>query len=173
MWWGWFWLSLSKSGGSTYAPGMLIDVRGKPAPKGSKRHVGRGRIIENNQEELDTWVNHIRNEVKLYREQHPETVFPYTGAVVARMVFSFARPRSVSVRARPYMTVKPDVDKLARGVGDALKDAGVIADDAQIIEFVRLSKVYCNEDPESLEVPGVRIVVLPVAPPEQITKGST
>jgi Holliday junction resolvase RusA-like endonuclease len=129
-------------------------------------------MIENNQGALDTWCDHIRNEVRAYRERHPETVFPYTGAVVARMVFSFARPRSVSVKSRPYMTVKPDVDKLARGVGDALKDAGVMADDAQIVDFTRLGKVYCNEDPESLEVPGVRIVVLPVAPPEQITKGS-
>jgi Holliday junction resolvase RusA-like endonuclease len=150
---------------------MLIEVRGKPAPKGSKRHVGGGRMVENNQGDLNTWCDHIRNEVRAYRKDNPTEVFPYTGAVVARMVFSFARPRSVSRRARPFMTVKPDVDKLARGVGDALTDAGVFADDALIVDFTRLGKVYCNEDPEALEVPGVRIVVLPMAPLEELMTG--
>ena len=58
-----------------------------------------------------------------------------------------------------------------RAVGDALQKCGVVEDDAQIVEFTRLAKVYCNEDVESLEVPGARIVVLPTAPPMEV-KGS-
>lgn len=88
-----------------------------------------------------------------------------------RLIVSLRRPPSVSRRKRPYPSVAPDLDKLMRAVGDALQKCGVVVDDAQIVEFTRLGKVYCNEDPEALEVPGARIVVLPMAPPPEL-KGS-
>ena len=53
----------------------------------------------------------------------------------------------------------PDLDKLARGVQDALKDAGVVRDDCLIVEYTRLAKVYASEDPESLDRPGVMIII--------------
>jgi Holliday junction resolvase RusA-like endonuclease len=46
-----------------------------------------------------------------------------------------------------------------RSTEDALTDAGLIADDARIVEFERLAKVYPSEDPESLGVPGARIEI--------------
>lgn len=97
---------------------------------------------------------------------------PYEGAVVMRLVVSLRRPPSVSRKKRPYPSVAPDTDKLLRAVGDALQKCGVIVDDAQIVDFTRLAKVYCNEDPEALEVPGARIVVLPMAPLEELLKGT-
>lgn len=152
---------------------MEIEVRWLPAQQGSLKHIGRGRLIHTNKDEIEDWRSAVRNRVDDYRERHPGHGLPYEGAVVMRLVVSLRRPPSVSRRKRPYPSVAPDVDKLMRAVGDALQKCGVVIDDAQIVDFTRLAKVYCNEDPESLEVPGARIVVLPMAPLEQITKGNT
>ena len=54
---------------------------------------------------------------------------------------------------------RPDLSKLARSTEDALSDAGLIADDARIVEYERLAKVFPGEDPDALEAPGVLIVV--------------
>jgi Holliday junction resolvase RusA-like endonuclease len=42
-------------------------------------------------------------------------------------------------------------------VEDALTAAGVWVDDARVVEYTRLAKVFCNEDPEALDRPGVVI----------------
>ena len=48
--------------------------------------------------------------------------------------FAFLRPKSVSKKKRPYVTVKPDVDKLARAVLDAMTGV-VFRDDAQVVKL--------------------------------------
>ena len=53
----------------------------------------------------------------------------------------------------------PDLSKLLRSTEDALTDAGLWADDARVVEYERLAKVYPGEDPEALPVPGVRIEI--------------
>lgn len=83
----------------------------------------------------------------------------FQGAVVVRMVFTFDRPKSVKRSKRPWPSVYPDIDKLARGVLDPLKAAGVIKDDCLVVEFTRLAKVYSGEDPEALDRPGVVILI--------------
>lgn len=56
------------------------------------------------------------------------------------LYFTLERPPSVSVRKRPYPITKPDADKLARAVWDALK--GIIyADDSQVVRLT-LAKDY-------------------------------
>jgi hypothetical protein len=61
--------------------------------------------------------------------------YPKGTAVVVKVVF--VMPRTVAMRERPAgdfpMVQKPDVDKLGRGVLDALKSAGVYADDSQVV----------------------------------------
>jgi Holliday junction resolvase RusA-like endonuclease len=150
---------------------MEVEVRWVPVPQGSWKYVGNGRVVHTKAKELDEWRAAIRNRVDAYRDAHPEHGLPYTGAVVMRLIVSLARPPSVSRRKRPYPSVKPDLDKLARSVCDALHQCGAIGDDSQVVEFTRLAKTYVNEDPEALEVPGCRIVVLPIAPPTEV-KGS-
>lgn len=156
---------------------MILAVRGVPVAQGSKRFLGvtkagKGIIVDSKQDRLDAWRSDIIGAVERYRDKHPDDLMPYQQAVMARMVFSFLRPKSKSPRARPYMTVAPDLEKLARGACDALKAAGAIADDCLIVEYTRLAKVYCNEDPDALEVPGLWCVLLEVAPPEPITRGT-
>lgn len=56
------------------------------------------------------------------------------------LYFTLERPASVSAKKRPYPITKPDADKLARAVWDALK--GIIyTDDSQIVRLT-LSKDY-------------------------------
>jgi Holliday junction resolvase RusA-like endonuclease len=50
------------------------------------------------------------------------------------------RPKSVS---RKYPNTAPDLDKLLRGIGDALQIAGVISNDGQIVS-IEAHKVYSD-----------------------------
>lgn len=61
-----------------------------------------------------------------------------TGAVSLTAIFFMPRPKS---NVRPLPSVKPDLDKLLRAIGDAATKAGVINDDSQICEIVA-HKVY-------------------------------
>lgn len=49
--------------------------------------------------------------------------------------------------------------ELARSTEDALTDAGLIVDDARIVEYSRPAKVFPGEDIDALEAPGVRITI--------------
>lgn len=73
-------------------------------------------------------------------------VDPYSGAVVLTMHFLMPRPKShyrtgrfshvLKDTAPREHTQKPDGDKLARAVGDALTRAGFITDDAVVTRWV-------------------------------------
>lgn len=156
---------------------MMLAILGPPVAQGSKRFLGvtkagKGIIVDSKQARLDAWRSDVIGAVERYRDKNPDDLMPYQQAVLAKMVFSFLRPKTVSPRKRPYMTTSPDLEKLARGACDALKAAGAIADDCLIVEYTRLAKVYCREDPEALEVPGLYVVLHEVSPPEPITRGN-
>lgn len=138
---------------------MLIVVYGMPAPQGSKKFVGhaangRGIMVESSKK-VKPW----REDVKAAAEKVRNGATPMDGPLVARMVFTMPKPKSAPKRRVTFPCTKPDVSKLARSTEDALKDAGVYIDDARIVGYSRLWKVYPNEDPEALEAPGVRIEI--------------
>ena len=139
---------------------MKIIVYGNPAPQGSKRFVGlakktgRGIMVESS-----TKVKPWRQDVKAAAIAARNGSAAIDGPVRVRMVFTLAKPASAPKRRRTYAMRKPDLSKLARSTEDALTDAGVLADDARIVEFERLAKVFPGEDPEALESPGVRIEI--------------
>jgi Holliday junction resolvase RusA-like endonuclease len=60
------------------------------------------------------------------------------GPVSLHCTFFMPRPKSVS---RKYPNTAPDLDKLLRGIGDALQIAGVISNDGQIVA-ITAKKVY-------------------------------
>ena len=99
-----------------------------------------------------------------------------SGPLAVDMIFTLARPKSHyrtgrnahllrdSAPARP--TGAPDLSKLARATEDALTEAGVWKDDAAVVEYRRLAKVYPGSDPDALDQPGalIRIHLLETTP---------
>jgi Holliday junction resolvase RusA-like endonuclease len=138
---------------------IKLIVYGTPGPQGSKRYVGRSKKGRGIMIESSAKVKPWRQDVKAAAERVRNGAPPLDGNLVARMVFTMPKPKSAPKTRRTYPNVKPDVTKLARSTEDALVDAGLIRDDARIVGYDRLFKVYPNEDPEALEAPGVRIEI--------------
>lgn len=141
-----------------------ITVYGTPGPQGSKRHVGKGIMIESSKK-VAPWREAVKHATMQAR-----TGPPLDGPLIVRMVFTFARPQSHYRSGRNSHLLrddaplapcgKPDVSKLARSTEDALTDIGAWKDDARVVEYERLAKVYCpGTDPEALAMPGVRISI--------------
>lgn len=129
-------------------------VYGIPAPMGSKRHVGNGRMIESSKK-VKPW----REAVKWAAREAMAAAgiaSPIDAPLVASMTFTMPRPKSAP-KSRRHADRKPDLSKLIRSTEDALTDAGLIADDARIVMFARAAKVYPGEGADALQSPGARI----------------
>jgi crossover junction endodeoxyribonuclease RusA len=142
---------------------MIISVYGSPAPQGSKKFMGktklgRGILLEAS-DKTTPWRADVMTAARGVLDELGRPA-PMDGPIIARMVFSFARPPSVKRAKRPFPSVYPDLSKLIRATEDALTAAGVWRDDALVCEYTRTAKVYCNEDPEALDRPGALIVVM-------------
>jgi Holliday junction resolvase RusA-like endonuclease len=133
---------------------VTFTVIGTPGPQGSKRHIGNGRMIESSKE-VRPWRDSVAWAARAAMAGKPKI----TGAIRLSMVFTVRKPLSAPKRRRSWPATKPDLSKLARSTEDAMTTAGVYEDDARIIEYVRLAKVYPGEDPDSLDVPGVVVSV--------------
>ena len=147
-------------------------VYGTPAPQGSKRYVGHSvKKGAKNGKATATMVESSKK-VKPWREAVEAaavnaiigssiTPIPLDGPLFARMVFTLPRPAADKGRKHPDRM--PDLSKICRSTEDALKTAGLIADDARIVGYSRLWKAYPGGDPEALDAPGVRIRIEPIA----------
>lgn len=139
-------------------PLVTIVVHGDPAPQGSKKfvgmHGGHGMLVESSKR-VKPW----RQDVVAAAKEVMETNKPVDGALVVRMIFTLSKPASAPKRRRTWPNKKPDVSKLARSTEDALVTAGAISDDARIVEYARLAKVFPGEDPDALSSPGVFIEI--------------
>jgi Holliday junction resolvase RusA-like endonuclease len=145
--------------------GAVLSVRayGVPAPQGSKRHVGGGRMVESSagvRPWRDTVAWEVRREIARRRGQGPWV--PLAGPLDMSVVFSFRRPKGHfgtgrnagllkdSAPLRPDVT--PDLDKLLRSTGDAITTAGGYGDDAQIVGYRRAEKRYTTDHGRVLDV---------------------
>ena len=124
-----------------------VFVPGKPAPQGSKRHVGRGILIESSKE-LGPW----RERVALAAHSHAPGLS--TGPVGLTLKFVMPRPKSAPKLSTPPATKRPDLDKLIRAILDAL--TGVWFADDSTVTAVYASKRIADLD----EAPGVHISLL-------------
>ena len=134
-----------------------IVVYGTPAPQGSKRHVGNGVMIESSKA-VKPW----REAVKAAAVDTMVGRETLDGPLVARMVFTMRKPASAPRKRTTWPDRTPDVSKLVRSTEDALTESGVWADDARVVEYSRVAKVFPGEDPEALHIPGARITVAPI-----------
>lgn len=125
------------------ATSLSFTVHGTPKPKGSARgfiamKAGKARaIVTSDNKNLKAWETAVR----FVAQEHAGTVF-FTEAVSLYVAFFFQRPKSVSERKRPFLTTKPDLSKLIRGLEDAL--TGVLwKDDSQVVSITS-SKAYAS-----------------------------
>ena len=140
---------------------MIIDVRGLPAPQGSKRHVGGGRMVEQSKA-VGPWREAVRAETQRGMDKADRLgIGPYTGPVQVKLEFRMTRPKSHYRTGRNAALLrngapgrpagKPDLDKLARAVLDGLTAGGAWKDDSQVVVLMA-EKLYAA-------VPGCRIIV--------------
>lgn len=69
---------------------------------------------------------------------------PFLGPVEVTALVRMPRPRSTPGN-RTWHHRQPDLDKIARSIGDSLEVAGVVASDAQIARWV-IEKILCPPD---------------------------
>lgn len=99
-------------------------VPGAPAPQGSKRHVGNGRMIESSKT-VGPWRERVALAV------HGLGWPLLAGAVSVQLQFVLPRPTSTPKRRTPPAIKRPDVDKLARAILDAITGIAFV-DDSQV-----------------------------------------
>lgn len=110
---------------------LALFVYGTPAPKGSKDYKGRRKngsaiLVESAAATLVPWAAEVS---RLAREAGVRLA----GPVSVGLWFCLRRPQRARIDAPADR--KPDVDKLARAVLDALTEAGTIEDDARVVDL--------------------------------------
>lgn len=135
-------------------PAAELVVYAKPAPKGSKDYKGQrtsrrtGRkvpiLVESADADLQTFKRAL---LTVARARLGAGWAPLDGPLAADVTFTMPRPRNHYRTGKHAGQLKdwavplvwhattPDTDKLIRGLGDALTDAGVWHDDARLAAF--------------------------------------
>lgn len=133
---------------------------GTPAPQGSKRHVGGGRMIESSKA-VRPWRDAVKTAAlaEMFLRLERDTGAPVFGRgvpVTLSVRFYMKRPVShygtgrnagVLKPSAPFApTWVPDLSKLVRSTEDAITDAGVWHDDSQVVTtYAR--KLYARSAP--------------------------
>jgi len=156
---------------------LYFNVGGEPIPQGSKRLVGgiktHARLIDDNPR-LKAYRKAVTAKAKaamsgsdalayLPPNDHQPTDFPLRGPVDVVVTFYFshlkAHYKTVTRKGKSYLThlrddapavkaTRPDVDKLCRSILDALTDAGVYADDGQVVMLFARKLYWDNQEPK-------------------------
>lgn len=138
---------------------IQFTVIGDPAPQGSKSFKGFLPNGKANMQESSKAVRPWRQDVAFAGREAMQGREPLDGPLMASIVFTVRKPASAPKRKTTYPSRKPDLDKLLRSTMDALVTAGVIADDARVVEFTQVAKVFPGEHIRALPHPGAYISV--------------
>lgn len=141
------------------APFIEIDLDGSPVTQGSKRAInhrttGRAVVIESADRNLKFWRGRVAEMASVQMGDRALLAGRET-ALAVEVWFTLHRPPSVHRRITMPGS-RPDLDKLGRAIGDALKGI-VYADDGQVCDLL-LHKRYVGH-PQARVRPGARIVV--------------
>jgi len=138
------------------APYLEVTVHGQPVPQGSTVRTQYG-VRHSNATQLRPWREAVKW-ATLAALPTTTRARPLDGPVAVQVTFSLPKPASAPRRRRtwPIKRRSGDLDKLLRGVLDALTDAGVWVDDAQVVEVIA-RKTYPGEEQDALHVPGAVI----------------
>jgi crossover junction endodeoxyribonuclease RusA len=123
---------------------LRITVHGRPAPQGSKRHVGRGILIESSKG-LQPWRQAVTTAAHNTRQRHEHPGYP-EGPLTVAITYLLPKPQATTAVRRKFPLLpwlRPDLDKLLRATLDALTDAGIWHDDAQVTTL-HARKIYAQ-----------------------------
>lgn len=113
---------------------VQFDVVGVPAPQGSKRHVGGGRMVESSKK-VGPW----REAVAWAGREAMTGADPLDGPLhllaTFRMPMPASRRKADRVRGWRWADRQPDLDKLLRSTLDGVTAGGVIVDDARVVSI--------------------------------------
>jgi Holliday junction resolvase RusA-like endonuclease len=142
---------------------IVITVHGQPAPQGSKRAfairkggipTGRVAVIESSHDRVKSWRQAVIDAALGLERQ----TWPLEGPLRLGIVFALPRPKGhygsgknagkIRDSAPRFPIGMPDLSKLLRSTEDALTDAGIWRDDAQVVAYSRLEKVYAGHYPQ-------------------------
>lgn len=122
-----------------------LRVYGLPAPQGSKRHVGNGRMVEASRK-VTPWREAVVGEA----QRLGYAGLRFDEPVAVRITFYLPRPsshrgaRGLRPSAPVWPSKVPDLDKLARSTLDGLVQAAVLSDDARVV-ILHARKTYDDE----------------------------
>ena len=114
---------------------------GKPAPQGSKRHVGRGIMVESSRD-VGAWRERIA--IAAHNTMRSTGWGIVSGPVTVTLGFILPRPKNAP-KVTPAAMKRPDLDKLVRAVLDAVTGV-VIADDSQVVALHATKIVAAVDD---------------------------
>jgi crossover junction endodeoxyribonuclease RusA len=125
---------------------ITFTIYGIPAPQGSKRHVGRGVMIESSKK-VKPW----RQDVKYSAIEKKPADWDTAAPMILSVVFRFQRPKShfnksglrSSAPLHCTSASAGDLDKLLRSTNDAL--TGILFDDDRQVISIDASKRYCGD----------------------------
>jgi crossover junction endodeoxyribonuclease RusA len=109
------------------APTFTARIIGTPAPKGSKKHVGRGRLVESSKK-LPAWRHAL--DTQLAVAGSGTEPIDRNSPVWCHLEFHLHRPQAARKHQR-WQVRYPDLDKLCRAVLDELTGRAYW-DDAQV-----------------------------------------
>ena len=128
---------------------LYFTAFGLPAPQGSKKHVGNGRMIEVSKK-VGPWRAAVNEAVSRAWIATADSS-SFTDPVEIRATFYLPRPKTVK---RLLPSVPPDLDKLERGLFDALTLAGAWSDDSLVVRS-QAAKLYADK----IQDAGVRVSI--------------
>lgn len=130
---------------------LSFFVPGIPVPQGSKNgYIRRGKVVlVEAVKALKPWRETVTAHAR--ESNHAAAL---RGPVSVELRFVMYRPKGTPKRSTPPAVKKPDVDKLVRAVFDALTEAAVWGDDAQVTRLFTTKRIA-----EPGETPGVHVLV--------------
>lgn len=150
---------------------LAFTVYGLPAPQGSKRHVGKGVMVESSKA-VKPWRADVRQAALDAMRATPWWDPDGHARMLLHVTFTLPRPRShyrtgkfahlLRDNAPVYHATKPDLDKLLRSTGDALTSAGAYPDDSRVSQVIA-TKCYptaAARPLHALDRPGAHIVLV-------------
>lgn len=141
---------------------VLFCAYGTPAPQGSKKAFvrgGRAALVESSAK-VKPWREAVKTAALDWRDEHGRPTLD--GPLLGSMTFTLRKPTSAPKRRRVWPTKYPDLSKLLRCTEDAITDAGLWADDARVVEYQSLRKLYVGDD-GALDTPGVVVAIRALA----------